>query len=192
MNVMKNYFVLILVLGICLTARSQTQQKYFGGTTNLNFQSTKPNVGINVSANRTFNMKLLPEFGIVNNENTFYGIGLGFSMIRTNNGEAKTSGFFGHAALLHRRMFTEFVVRPFYEVNIEVAIGNQNIQVPNETFNAQLRGNIGLAYTLRPNLMLLASLNVAQLSYFKDNSNTNFKAGLYNFSAFGFGLIRAF
>lgn len=189
---MRNRFVFILVLGLCLTARSQTQQKYFGGTTNLNFQSTKPNVGINESANRIFNMKLLPEFGIVNNESTFYGIGLGFSMIRTKNGEVKTAGFFGHAALLHRRMFTEFVLRPFYEVNFEVAIGNQNIQVPNETFNALLRGNIGLAYTLRPNLMLLASLNVAQLSYFKDNSNTNFKAGLYNFSAFGFGIIQIF
>jgi hypothetical protein len=189
---MKNYFFLILIIGLSFTSQSQEQQKYFGGTANMQYQSMKPNSGVNVTAIRTFNLKLLPEFGIVNNENAFYGIGLGFSMTRTNNGSSKTTGFFGHAALMHRRMFTDFVIRPFYEVNLEVSVGNQNIDVPIETFSAQLRGGVGLAYSIRPNFLFLATLNLARISYFKDNSNTNFTAGLYNFGSFGFGLIRTF
>jgi hypothetical protein len=191
MENMKKTVLFILTFTFALSTYAQ-QEKYFGGTMFMEYSSTKPNGGVNVTPTRQFGMKVMPEFGIVNNNDQYFGLGLGLSLNREKAQNFATTGLFGHAAVVYRKFYTDFMLRPFYEVGFEISIGQSDLQSQNETFSARLRGGIGLAYSIRPKTHLLVQTNIARISFFRNNSLSGFSAGLYNFGNLNFGLIRNF
>lgn len=180
----------IITIGVFAQKKSEL---YFGGTGSISYAITQSQNGVFTSNSlSTLSFQILPELGIQLKASAYFGFGFGATYQRSSSNGDVTFGVLANGLIVYRKMFTDFIVKPFVQTSLLVGFGKKNSNSGADTFESNLMGNLGLSYAVTNKLQIIGSVNVFSLGYEKTGNINFFSTGIKNIGSLHFGVIRSF
>jgi len=190
---MNKLFVLSFSLVVSMSAVF-AQIRYVGGTAAMSYSSNTANSGLFQSntMQRT-SLLLLPEYGIMNDRGSMFGLTLGFYMNRTNNQGNITNLVAGVLGVNYRKLFNDGPIRPFLETGLMGYVGQYNPGSQGaEYFQGRVPLKAGLMYGLNDRWHILGSIEVLGLTYTRSGGMSSTEFFLANRGNVGLSVVRFF
>jgi hypothetical protein len=182
----------ILLCTVFFKLSIQAQNKYLAGNLSFTHQSTRANSGLiqsNMAGNTS--LLLLPEYGIIKENGTMFGLSAGLYWRRLRTQGSSSNLIAGALGMNYRRILGDKSIQPFLETGLLAFVGQFN--PPNqgeEFFQGQIPIRAGALYNFKPSWAVLGSVDIFTLNYTRTASTTDTSLGLFNGSTVKLSAIR--
>ncbi len=161
----------LLLPSVALPTLLFCQTKYIGVSGSFLQQNQKfPSGFMQTTVNRTTNLNIRGEYGLVKNEKNMFGVALGLEYRRNRNQNNSSNEVFAQLGFSYRRFFTDFTLQPFLETGIHASVGQTATK--QDFFSSRIPLKLGLMYPLRKQWHILGTIQVAGINYTKVGPGT--------------------
>ena len=188
---MKKVLNLVIVLLALIQTNIYAQTKYIGGSMSFNHSLANAGTGFQNISNQNTSLFLLPEVGIFKDDNTMFGINIGFNWSRERTSNNTNTLLAGVLGMRYRKTFGENRFQPMLETGITATIGQYNpSQQGAEYFNASIPLRGGVLFNLNEKWILTGSIDFFQLNYTRTGGLTAFNVNFWNRSGISVSVYR--
>ncbi len=136
---------------------------------------------------------ILPEYGILNDRGSMFGLSLGFYLSRNNTQGNISNLVAGVLGVNYRKLFSDGKIRPFLETGLLGYVGQFNPSNQGaEYFQGRVPLKAGLMFGIDEKWHLLSAVEVLGLIYTRSGGFSSAEFFLANRGNIGFSVVRLF